>query len=145
MNRSHSLTKGLCGLERMINTPQLPHQVQTMPVMDQSFLHDVTLGDPELVKELLTIYLDDVTERLQRIPKHIAAQDLKAIHLEVHSIKGSSASIGARQMHKLVVVIESYLLQKNFKLFHQLLPTVHPTLQSVRQFLQEFREKGFSS
>ena len=129
-----------CNLKTMSNTSEFPHKIQALPVLDHGRLLDATAGDPSLVKELLNIYLNDVKERLRRVEQHIAIQDNKQIKLEIHTIKGSSASIGAEQMHHLLEQVEIQLMEGNNELFNQLLQSIPPTLQSFQQYIQNLQQ-----
>ena len=62
-------------------------------------LRQLTLpGEPDVLSEVLRLFLDDVPRRVERLKA--AWQDGNAAELQraAHSLKGSSSNIGARQM-----------------------------------------------
>lgn len=79
------------------------------PVLDIKPLEELTGGDPETIKELLDIYVEDVEERLQEFIELQGTDDEKSILRQIHTIKGSSATIGARRMQTSASRIEKIL------------------------------------
>jgi len=55
-------------------------------------------GEPDLVVELIDLYAEDTPRRLAAIRSAWAAGDLAALRGAAHGLKGSSASLGARQV-----------------------------------------------
>lgn len=55
-------------------------------------------GDPDLVAELAVIFFHDTVERLGSLRRAVDAADAVGIESEAHSLKGSSASLGAMPM-----------------------------------------------
>jgi HPt (histidine-containing phosphotransfer) domain-containing protein len=50
---------------------------------------------PEMVVELVDVYVSNSAEQIQKLDKALACGDLKAISAEAHSLKSSSANMGA--------------------------------------------------
>jgi len=64
-------------------------------------------GDPDLVAELAVIFFQDTVERLRSLRRAIDAADAVGIESEAHSLKGSSASLGAVGMSLLCGELEA--------------------------------------
>lgn len=81
------------------------------PVLDQvafSALEELAGDDdPDLVAELVELFLEDSRERMQQIEDAIAGHDLEAIGSAAHALKSSSANIGARSFAKTCAEVES--------------------------------------
>lgn len=75
--------------------------LETIPALEEATLRDCTLGEPALVQEILDLYKEDVPKRLQRASLSLQNNQFSEFHFEIHSIKGSSGSIGARQMEEV--------------------------------------------
>jgi len=58
-------------------------------------LLDITGGDLAFVDELIDTYLDDATVQLQAMRQAAAAGDVEAMIRPAHSLKSSSANVGA--------------------------------------------------
>lgn len=75
----------------------------------QSLVEMVGADMPEVVVDLLDTYLDESTGLVQLIVGSIAAGDFPTALRPAHSLKSSSASIGAMRLSKLCSDLESYL------------------------------------
>lgn len=58
-------------------------------------------GEPDLLRELLTLFLRDTPERLEALRHALAAGDLESAGRAAHSLKGSAANLGAMDLHEL--------------------------------------------
>lgn len=76
------------------------------PLLDKDRLKNVSLGDCEFEKDLLTSYLSDLDEKYESLIELIAKHDIGKIVEIVHSIKGSSYSIGAIKIADEAYAIE---------------------------------------
>lgn len=63
-------------------------------------------GEPDLIVELIELYAEDAPHRLSAIRGALAARDLAALRRAAHCLKGSSASLGARQVEILCERLE---------------------------------------
>lgn len=63
-------------------------------------------GEPDLIVELIELYAEDAPHRLSAIRDALAAGDLAALGRAAHGLKGSSASLGARQVGTLCERLE---------------------------------------
>ena len=55
-------------------------------------------GEPDLVVELIDLYVDDARCRLAAMHESVTEKDWPAVKREIHSLKGSSGNLGARQV-----------------------------------------------
>ncbi|MBK9097930.1 MAG: response regulator [bacterium] len=86
----------------VVNEPQHKHS----PVLDKDRLKNVSLGDKEFEKDLLLSFLSDLDDKYNHLNELLANHDLAKIVETVHSIKGSSYSIGAIQVGDEAYAIE---------------------------------------
>lgn len=81
-------------------------------------------GEPDLIVELVELYAEDAPHRLSAIRGASAAGDLTALRRAAHGLKGSSASLGARQVvtlcDRLERLSEQQFLQEGEKLLARL-------------------------
>ncbi|MFH1882497.1 MAG: response regulator, partial [Planctomycetota bacterium] len=64
------------------------------------------LGDEELLKEVVPIFLKDNEERFNKLTKAVKAGDAKAIKLHAHAVKGAGRNIGARRLSDIAYRLE---------------------------------------
>ena len=81
-------------------------------------------GEPDIVQEFIDIYLVKTPPLVENLRKAIGLSDSKRIQYLAHTIKGSSALIGAISMVKLSAMLEERsckgLLSGSEALFEQL-------------------------
>ena len=86
-----------CGLEASIS-------------LDRSVLDSIRAlqceGDPNIVSELITIYLEDSTARVSEIKRTVTLGDPAQIKRAAHALRGSSANLGARALAALCALLE---------------------------------------
>ncbi|MFY9343012.1 MAG: Hpt domain-containing protein [Planctomycetota bacterium] len=70
-------------------------QVLDMSVIEEllSFADD---GDPELLLDLIQMFLDDGPSKVAAVTEGVASGDLEKAERAAHSLKGSSGNLGAR-------------------------------------------------
>ncbi|MDD2764894.1 MAG: Hpt domain-containing protein [Opitutaceae bacterium] len=64
-------------------------------------------GDDSFLRDLIQIYLDDAPKRLDEIEQSVKLGDAQLLALAAHSLKGSSANFGARQLRALCEQFEA--------------------------------------
>ncbi len=79
--------------------------------VDFSFLHEVSDGDKEFEKELIELYLEDVVGHLQSLKKLRDDGSHDPVRQAAHSIKGSSANLGASLMKNRAEELENIARQ----------------------------------
>jgi len=60
----------------------------------------------DLVVELIDLYLQDASERIESIKLSVARADRKSLTLSAHTLKGSSSSLGARHVAEISATLE---------------------------------------
>ena len=72
-----------------------------------------TLGEPGFVAGLCQNFLSDTPERLQRMKEALKRREWADLERDAHSLKASSASLGAMDMSTLCATIETAARTKN--------------------------------
>lgn len=76
-------------------TPLFSNPTDVSTPLSPERLGEVTEGDRAFERQLLRVFLEDMTQRFNRLSEALAAQDFAAIVLECHSIKGAAGNVGA--------------------------------------------------
>jgi CheY-like chemotaxis protein/HPt (histidine-containing phosphotransfer) domain-containing protein len=63
-------------------------------------------NEPDLVTELIDLFLGDVSRRIPILKKAAADKDTRTIKEQAHSLKGGSGNIGARRITEISKMIE---------------------------------------
>ncbi len=74
---------------------------------NKDFALEQTLGDEELLDELITLFKDSSESDYQQLKDAIAAKDSGGVVAAAHSLKGASASLGIEAIRELAMVIET--------------------------------------
>lgn len=65
-------------------------------------------GDPEFLRELISIYLEDTPKQLMKLEQAISRQDAGLVVHAAHTIKGSSGNFGAADFTRLAQAMETH-------------------------------------
>ena len=76
------------------------------PLLDRDRLEELSDVDPGLLSRLIRLYLENVERRSGEIAAGLEAQDAEQVREGAHSLKGSSANIGAPRSAALAGEIE---------------------------------------
>ena len=71
------------------------------PALDEAVLNELqetTGDDPAFVRDLIETYLADAPVQLEGIEEAVAANDAEALIRPAHTLKSSSATVGAMQL-----------------------------------------------
>ena len=58
-------------------------------------------GEPDVLGEVLTIFLQEVPPRIDRLRTFLAAGNIQEVQRAAHSLKGSAGNIGAHRLHEV--------------------------------------------
>ena len=70
-------------------------------------LREIATADAGMLAELLSLFIDDSTLRLQTLASASFRQDFKVIRAQAHSLKGSALQMGAAGLASLCAALES--------------------------------------
>jgi HPt (histidine-containing phosphotransfer) domain-containing protein len=74
-----------------------------MPALDPHTLDTLrkltTPGEPDVLAQVLRIFLDEAPRRLERLHSALAEGDAVEFQRAAHSLKGAAGNIGARAVH----------------------------------------------
>jgi HPt (histidine-containing phosphotransfer) domain-containing protein len=98
--------------------------------------------EPDLVVELIDLYLTDSTQRLADMQHALATSDESLLARSAHSLRGSSATLGAWQVAASCDEVEQLARRLAFESVSLVLERLEPELMTVRQaFLAERQER----
>ncbi|MEI6330133.1 MAG: Hpt domain-containing protein [Pseudanabaena sp. ELA645] len=110
------------------------NQLSKSPI-DVEQLHQISEGDIEFEVEVLQVYVEDISQRIDKVREAIAIQDYTQIKKQAHHIKGSSSNVGAVQMRVFAIQLEE--LEEN-QASEEVVPISEHMLeemQAIKQFI----------
>jgi HPt (histidine-containing phosphotransfer) domain-containing protein len=87
-------------------------------------------GEPDLIVELIDLYLEDAPRRVAVMRESLAKRNWLSVKREAHSLRGSSGNLGALQMALICDEIEGI---ESGDLF----PSIEPLLSCLEQELEQ--------
>ncbi len=99
-------------------------------------LRDLNPGDESFLRDLIQIYLEDAPRRLTEIEAGLAESDGRKVASAAHSLKGSSANFGVRQLRALCEQAEQFGKRDSLAEARALLPSLQTELTRVRTELE---------
>jgi CheY-like chemotaxis protein len=87
--------------------PQAASPAQDLLIDPKRIEQIQDIGENELLKELLTLYLDDLDQFAQCIPAAVAEGNFRQVYECSHKLKGSSANLGIESIREACKTMES--------------------------------------
>jgi HPt (histidine-containing phosphotransfer) domain-containing protein len=63
-------------------------------------------GEPDVLREIFTLFLDEVPKKIAALRAAMIAGDTVKVQRTAHSLKGSSGNIGARAMYDICTQLD---------------------------------------
>ena len=110
-------------------------------VLDQSVLDELLSfaddGDPELLLDLITMFLDDGPSKVQAVQEGLAAGDFEKAERAAHSLKGSSGNLGARLLQEVCEQLQISTRYQKLEESRQLAPKLQQTYVAAEAALRK--------
>ena len=100
-------------------------------------LHQVSEGDIEFEIELLQVYVEDVSRRLEKVREAIDSNDWSIIMAEAHHMKGSSGNVGAFQVESLAIQLEKLDHLQDAEAASKIINAMFTNIKAVELFITE--------
>lgn len=114
-------------------------------VVDMSVLtsfEEVQIDDePDLIVELIDLYLEDAPRQMSIMQKAVKEADERTLKRAAHSLKGSSANLGIRRMAALCAEIERADCNDSFQAAKLLFARMQGESERVRQVFMTERQR----
>ncbi len=111
------------------------------PALNMTFLDQFRELDPVgglgLIKEIMTVYLDSSLGLLRQVEQGLIAGDADALRRAAHSLKSSSANVGAEKLSKLFLELE---VMGRDGLLTAAMPVLDETRQAYAEATEEMRQ-----
>lgn len=100
-------------------------------------LNQISEGDIEFEIEVLQVYVEDVSQRIETIRDAVIRNDWSKIMGEAHHLKGSSANVGALQIQTLAGQLEKLDQGQDQERALELINDMFGKIQAVELFIHE--------
>jgi HPt (histidine-containing phosphotransfer) domain-containing protein len=99
--------------------------------IDHAAIEPLRVDTPDLWKRLVIIYLESTPDELTTLKQAIAAKDGNAVYLAAHSLKSSSANMGALRLAHLCQLIETVAGDQNLESLSNMFAEISSEYQFV--------------
>jgi HPt (histidine-containing phosphotransfer) domain-containing protein len=97
-------------------------------------------GEPDLVTELIDLYLGEVPSLIESIRKGFRENDWKSARRAAHTLRGSSGNLGVLQLSSIADQLES-LKDEEINLARELCESLEREFERVNELLIEERQR----
>jgi CheY-like chemotaxis protein len=105
--------------------------------VDMERLQEFTDGNPENLRELATLYLNQTAEQLEQLDAAVAAGIASEVRRLAHSCAGASATCGMRRLAPILRQLENLALAGEVSTAPQLCCQANAEFQRIRSFLAD--------
>jgi two-component system sensor histidine kinase/response regulator len=128
----------------MSDSPNVTHgSAPELPSLDQASLDRLQrFGGGKLLHEMIGLFLAGAPERLAAARGGVESGDAPAVELALHSLKSSSAQLGAMRMQRLSEQGEQLARAGTLDIVGFLIHDLDEELVRVRQWLTSVRDGG---
>ena len=92
-------------------------------------------GGPELLVQVIRLFLENAPKRLEQVRKGIADGSLKDAERGVHSLKSSAANVGAARVSRLAAAMEDLVAGGDGAALARNLPNLEAEFAAARERL----------
>ncbi len=114
------------------------------PVLDESLINGIRElqleGEPDFLTELIDIYLQDSPRLMEKIREGQRAGDPAMMRQGIHSLKGTSGNLGARNFAQLCGEVEKLIVDGDLTAALERLPRVEAEYLRVESALRQLRK-----
>lgn len=96
------------------------------------YLHDLSGNNASFEWEILTLFCEDTSIRLQQLQAALLIPDLAAAKALTHHLKGSASNLCLISIHTQAIAIETYLQQGHLDQAIALFPTLEQAFQDLQ-------------
>lgn len=118
---------------------------ETELILDQRVLENFRRlqapDEPDLVQQLIDLYLADIPERLKALRQALAQGDATRVAQTAHSLKGSSANLGAQRAARVCLELERCGKTNDLSAAREWLPKLEQEIEQARRALLEYVQR----
>lgn len=105
-------------------------------VLDLAALEERTLGDSNLVKELIDLHLEHEPKLLRELNTALTAHDGPSLEVVAHTLKGVAGNIGANQAYRCAQRVEGCARMRDWEQAETATRDLTTQMSRVRQALK---------
>ena len=96
------------------------------------------MGDEDLAKGILMVFLEDMPSKLAVLAQAQATGDTKALRMTSHSVRGAAASVGGREIQEKAQELEASAANGDLLAATAALPELVSSFDRTRPLMERF-------
>lgn len=80
--------------------------MSTMPIVDLSTLEQISMGDEEMMRDIVETFLSETPSQIDAMSKAADCSDFKALKMNAHKVKSSVALMGCAPVVEVLRLLE---------------------------------------
>ena len=108
-------------------------------IFDRAALSDRLMGNEDLIREVVSIFLDDTPRRIKTLREQMTKGDAVGVGQQAHAIKGAAASIGGEALREIAFEMEKAGREKDLEKLVAMMPELE---KGFEEFSFVARESG---
>ena len=112
-----------------------PYNVMELRILNLEPLKAIVDNDPELIKEVTQLFLEQMPGYIETLQKACTAQQAEAIKVTAHTIKGSASYLGAEQLVMIAKQLEAKAQENRLADCEELVQALLNNYEEVKQAL----------
>jgi PAS domain S-box-containing protein len=107
--------------------------LDSLKIFDRNALLERLDHDEEFLKEMVELFIEDTTERLQEMKEYLKENNISSLLRASHMLKGASSNIGANALENVASQLQTASLQNNRSLIASLIESVEIEFEKMKQ------------
>jgi HPt (histidine-containing phosphotransfer) domain-containing protein len=113
--------------------PESAHANSPTTVFDRSALGSRLMDDPDLIAEIVSIFLADIPCRIGVLKEHVASGRTTAAGEQAHAIKGAAADVGGETLRSVAFQMEKSGKADDLGSLERLMPELEREFERLRE------------
>ena len=112
-----------------------PPSATTKLIFDKAALSDRLMGDQDLVREVLSVFLDDAPRRIAELRRRISEGNAAGAGEQAHATKGAAANVGGEALRKTAFEMEKAGKGKDMETLVAMMPELERAFTQLSLFM----------
>ncbi len=121
----------IANIDMGASTPQLPM------VFDKKAMMERLMGDEEMTKNILKVFLQDIPEQIKTLWNYLEKGDITSSERQAHSIKGASANIGGEALRTVAFKMEMAAKVGDLAELKRLMPYLEAQFKRLKEAIEK--------
>jgi CheY-like chemotaxis protein/HPt (histidine-containing phosphotransfer) domain-containing protein len=131
--------------ERESSGTNKPEAEIPVPVFDKAALSRRLMGDEELIREIISAFLQDIPRQIERLKGYLVTDDTASAERQAHTIRGAAGNVGGEALRAAAFEAEKAGRAKDAEKLKALVPELEERFGELRQAMETWECESTSS